>query len=118
MKPLPYELCRELKDAEFPQRESAGDLLTLHPEQLKVGHIKGYTGYGCGFLYEDEKGNSTVYSPTFEELIEEVKKLRLKITLNGFENHWNAHCSTTESASGSTPSEAVARLWLALQDKK
>lgn len=88
---MDYALAKALKDAGYPQERRRG--------------------YACAPMENDAE---FVYTPTLPELIEAVKNLRLKFTLNGFEDHWNAHCSTTESRSGSTPEEAVARLWLAL----
>lgn len=95
-----YELAKELKEAGFPQKERS----------LIVGNED------C-FVPNPTKLDDYTYVPTLSELIEAVKKVRLRITLNGFEDHWNAHCSTTESRSGSTPEEAVARLLLALNKK-
>jgi hypothetical protein len=94
---MEYELAKKLKDSGFPQT------------------FTGECGSGCNV--SNEENTDFVYCPTLSELIEEVKKHRLKITINGFENHWSAHCSTTESASGSSPEEAVSKLWLALNEK-
>lgn len=94
---MDYELAKELKDAGFPQfgdhRERKGDML------------------GVG------SGSGACYILTLEELIEECGNLEALTCEHGVTcDEWVA--STFHSphfhALGLTPTEAVARLWLAL----
>jgi hypothetical protein len=98
---LSHELAKELKDAGFPQGE---------PEQ--------YTSDGQWIPEAERK-----YIPTLSELIEACgcktfDLLKIDNTwyaADGFGSHrdyWATH-----KAEGSTPEEAVARLWLALNKK-
>ena len=97
-----YELAKELKDAGFPQsntvtfKEAPGATRTMQ-EMLDSGDY-------C-----------TV--PTLEELIEACGK-HLSI-LRPYQDTWQANNSNSEDADfcsgeGSTPTIAVAKLWLAL----
>ena len=94
-----YELAKELKAAGFPQQ---------NPE------------YGQFDRYETRNGEE-VFKPTLEELIAAVfalvpdKFLDLS-SRSDRDQLWSA-TSTWCIGSGSTPEEAVARLWLALQNR-
>lgn len=102
-----YELAKELKEAGFPQRQEGG-LFTNFPEQ------GAYTP-----AYE------ALYVPTLEELIEAcVTKLDHEFKLVHAPAGWSAGLylySTQETFAQvlnfPIPSEAVARLWLALNNK-
>ena len=83
-----YELAKQLKDAGFP-------------------HVAPLNGEG---YWKDD------FFPTLEELIESVKK---PITIYVDDNGSDAEQAGTEICGhGSTPTEAVARLWLALNPSK
>lgn len=106
-----YELAQKLKDAGFPIR-------ILGEEEL--GHMEDPDD--CPFYIpteEDEDG--TVYcTPTLSELIEacgnEIHRLwRVDESYDDGKTKW---CATGTNdfndGTGTTPEEAVARLWLAL----
>jgi hypothetical protein len=88
---MPYKLATELKDAGFPQN------FNEHPRQI------------------GETDLETVSLPTLEELIEACG--------NDIARVWRVRdsgwCATGTNdfldEQGATPTEAVARLWLALQ---
>jgi hypothetical protein len=93
-----HELAKELKDAGFPQE---GEGLYV-PRSVPDGGD-----------YE-----KAAYLPILEELIEacESNFQRLELNSHPAVNEWHAFGSIDE-AKGPTPTEAVARLWLALQKK-
>lgn len=91
---MEYKLARELKDAGFPQVTPNGRLITLganHP---------------------------SVNKPTLEELIEACKEVNLTVHRRGGEKKCFASVHKEGFYevyfSGETPTEAVAKLWLAL----
>lgn len=109
---MKYELAKQLKDAGFPQR---GDSKMLATKQ--------------GRKTLQNWGKLNAYAPTLEELIEACGPQlgcllkRDKETDYG-ENfppewEWGASSKTFWNIQmfGSTPTEAVARLWLALNNK-
>ena len=114
-----YELCKSLKDAGFPQEN---------------------TGYCCYYIYTDRYGylesvgdqpqEGFIRKPSLSELIEACAEDEQTFNLfNGYligkEGMW--HASSTYIVHpehggslichGSTPEEAVARLWLELNKK-
>jgi len=97
---MDYELAKELKDAGFPQ----------------VFHPKGGMEFD-GYLDEDyETGSLGVATPTLEELIEACGEEFGSLYQSHF--GWIADKGLHElEQHGETPSEAVARLWLALNKK-
>lgn len=102
---MEYELVKQLKEVGFPQE--VGD-------NMKT--CKGYyiTNKNCEFRVE-ELANS-IYVPTLSELIEacgnKFDELRRIYT-----GEFVAETIGKESQIGSTPEEAVARLWLSLNNK-
>lgn len=105
-----YELAKQLKDAEFHQR--AG----LEGNDLK-SHIKfGFPIYAC----EHGKANhceNEVFYPKLGELIEACRDGFYSL-VHRF-NNWQCYGGEQMQIcmEGSTPEEAVAKLWLSL-DKK
>lgn len=106
-----YELARKLKDAGFPQKGNI-ILCGLHP----VGNCKEW---------EDDCKKSHVGIPTLSEFIEElgIKFGKLQHVLELGLETWFAYSSKIENElnipayivkQGSTPTEAVANLWLEL----
>ena len=106
-----YDLAKELKEAGFP-----GITMPDREECL----IDGEPGYHTPLA---------IY-PTLSELIEACQKFgiegfsrAIKITISG-QTSWWSMVTTLEDEnlipvqSASTPEEAVARLWLALNPKK
>lgn len=107
-----YELAKELKDAGFRQ-----------------GYWEGWDDHGGGkwmqfdgknSLYDHETGDSEeLYVPTLSELIEACRMFTDRLCLEQHSNDWRAgiYVGPKQFASGSTPEEAVARLWLVLNKK-
>lgn len=101
-----YELAKQLKDAGFPQRE--GRWICEHNDVII---LKG----AC----------ESYYYPTLEELIEacgdEFHCLILTTTggIDSNKKFWSAgyNDKVVDWQNGVTPSEAVAKLWLALNKK-
>ncbi len=108
---MKYELAKELKDAGFPQwrdNENCDDswLCCIHRPK------------------DEERDESAVFIPTLSELIEACvpQFRRLELQAVHIENEvWYAGAGSWSDAfgyefagRGSTASEAVARLWLAL----
>ncbi len=101
-----YELAKELKEAGFPQEGVEGET-----------RLSG-NAFGSGLEY--------CYHPDLSELIEacgqrfdEVRPLRMA----GQISSWQAlgvdeNLYHSNHGNGSTPEEAVARLWLALNKKE
>ena len=106
---MPYDLCKELKNAGFPQEESG----------------KYYDKTGKYVLIAHEEHNKDImgaYIPTLSELIEACGD-GFRYLLRGNEGSWEAAEGTLIgkhhfSVSCGTPEEAVARLYLALQANK
>ena len=100
---MDYELSKKLKEAGFPKDYTQWD---DHDEELLV---QTWDMYGSG------------YSPTLEELIKACgKDFESLYTEGKFEwsaSGWKGDPQFQESQVGSTPTEAVARLWLALRNK-
>ena len=94
-----YELAKQLKDAGFAQGGKGAWIVS--PNNLVSRH-------------EDR-----VYVPTLEELIEACGDIDLRIDRrNKRVLKWESKAMFTDgrnTALGSTPSSAVARLWLALK---
>jgi len=90
---MDYKLCKSLKDAGFPQK--------------------------TGGVYFHEGGYSTkpkISVPTLEELIEACG---VGVSLFQHGNKWFSSLEPQGTAAeGSTPTEAVANLWLALNTSK
>lgn len=97
-----YELCKQLKDAGFPLS------------------MKGYDDY-CRQVYMDESNYEEeeeryAHKPTLSELIEACgDEFWLLKRMNP--TYWLAEAKSIHvPVDGKTPEEAVARLWLALQE--
>lgn len=104
---IDYELAKELKEAGFKTPE-------------------GHENYRGLFKNSDNEIDSrfeedAVYCPTLEELIEAcvaqsgIHHFRLRL---GNIDQWRADFDDDFKGEDSTPTEAVARLWLALKSKK
>ena len=100
-----YELAKQLRDNGFPQ------------EQVEVKD--GLPGYAQsiqnGNHHLDEGGK--VYEPTLSELIEACGEDFKKLFRYTLENEIWFECNDITTICGSTPEEAVANLWLALNNK-
>ena len=108
---MDYNLAKELKDAGFPQTRDDGALKGsyLFPENVSLADKK---------IHE-----KAVFAPTLEELIVACGKPFMALCRNDDDSGWTAfkngdtimdkHLCVAEA-----PTEAVARLWLALQKAK
>lgn len=114
-----YELAKELKDAGFPQKklEISGVYAGICKHGM-YGFSEGRESCDCG---EEE----TVHFPTLEELIEAcgdgfdglMSQKRVSDSLGEWVAMKDRYKSLDECFFGKTPTEAVARLWLALNKK-
>jgi hypothetical protein len=104
---MTYELAKQLKDAGFPQGVEEGAYFIYNDGKRLEGAFK------------TERSAEISKVPTLSELIEACgfNFLSLNRSANG---EWRAYSNTEASAAvnnikrvfGSTPEEAVARLWL------
>jgi hypothetical protein len=113
-----YDLAKELKDEGFPQGRSPWVYLVVQTRGNEPHYILGvrYGSHG----YKPEEVLGSIDAPTFEELIETCgsEKLTIANTYKSIKlDHWRASNNKIHSQ-GSTPTEAVARLWLALNKKE
>lgn len=115
---MTYELAKELKEAGFPQDVDGVGYWYTPTSIVKV-------------LGETIDIPDKVYNPTLEELIEAVGKYLL---LEQEKDGWRAYWKETEfeapvglvaidtfmekTETGATCTEAVANLWLALNEKR
>lgn len=124
-----YELAKELKDAGFPQELKMGDwfypihesthlrLVTLHGSEHteRCGH--GRCDCECNYCYPDACRDG-LKVPTLEELIEACGEGFHKLSKTGVWSTYGARSNgAVEIEVGANPTEAVARLWLALNKK-
>lgn len=113
---MDYELAKELKDAGFPQ-----DGATCFDDPYTCCAHSMYYKQG---IAEGGGRNEEPYFPTLEELIEacmESVPVSLQLWWDK-ERGWlasynNFSAGTNDAFTGPTPTEAVARLWLALKRK-
>lgn len=107
---MPYELAKKLKDAGFPQGPYGNR--TLEPQLVDPRRTVA------------EAMEQEAYAPTLEELIDacgdnfawlhhSVKSKRWAVQDFIYDEDEGPH-----GGQGSTPTEAVARLWLALNSTK
>jgi hypothetical protein len=95
---MDHTLAKELKDAGFPQ--GGNGRWIIDPNLIVV------------------RRGDRAYIPTLEELIEACGDDFS--AMNKYRDHWVAafgFAETYENATGAMPTEAVARLWLALNKK-
>lgn len=102
---MKYELAKELKDAGFPQLGDGGYAVD------NDYHDKHRPDCGC-----------MVYIPTLEELIEACGKPFMSLYRNDDGSGWTAfkfgdRIFDGNLIEGDTPTEAVTRLWLTLNEK-
>ncbi len=101
---LSYELCKSLKEAGFPQTGSKA-------LECTCGNIV----YRSNNVAEYKEGSELVRQPTLLELIEACPIEKLQKLCDGL---WEACDETSPAeASGSTPEEAMAKLYLLLHEK-
>lgn len=99
-----YELAKELKDAGFPQT-GKGSFLILKPADVGMSTAS----------------QTMKYVPTLSELIEACGVGNFILRNDLLTEAWHAQKDNDRKiccgGNGSTPEEAVARLWLALNKK-
>ena len=111
---MTYELALKLKNAGFPQTSS------LFVWAIGGDKCEDEFTY---LLREDDSwsANEIINAPTLSELIEECGEefciLQTKITDNPNEKYRAGTFDGVGVCYGSTPEEAVAKLWLALNKK-
>lgn len=116
---LDYNLSKRLKDAGFPQ-DGDGDMSCGCKEEAKAGKL--VSTYDCG--------RERVYYPELSELIDACPKsfedndlgYQFQLCWEEEPGRWCAACEGVAGCRyllyGSTPEEAVASLYLALNEKK
>ena len=109
---MKYELAKELKDAGFPQ-EGEGRFLESpeHPYPESPTRDGGNWNEAHGRYL-----NALSVAPTLSELIEACGELFSNLDRDPF-GKWEALATHGQGHEGSTPEEAVARLWLALNPR-
>jgi hypothetical protein len=103
---ITYELVKQLKEAGFVQRGNGWGL------------FEGGGVINCNFIGD---GTNAIYVPTLSELIEACGDETVVVKywtsqIGGGMRVANAECNGTCEV-GSTPEEAVAKLWIALNKK-
>lgn len=123
------ELAKQLKDAEFPQRKE-WEVGYFYCEDCKELHLfkddpdeGNFVGEDYGHRWKDFDESNWLTCSTLSELIEQTQKKCKFITLQNETGHdWMVWHDLEEDGKlkcyGSTPEEAVARLWLALNSKE
>ena len=108
---MDYALAKELKDAGFPQDRSPWVYYVCQTSGHKPHSLLKIRNGLIGYKPEEVLG--WIAAPTLEELIEACGGKNMDIT-SDFESRWHAHSYTyVKSGDGHSPTEAVARLWLA-----
>jgi hypothetical protein len=118
---MTYELAKELKDAGWPQLGD-GNVIVLDwplPQSDQTVTVIPWPLY----VHNPMPNHEVVYAPTLSELIdacgEDFEAVR-KVTLEFDHTHyWLAETDNKRwiACKGLSPTEAVARLWLALNTK-
>jgi hypothetical protein len=114
---MDYELAKELKEAGFPQQIAWGQFVFSVEGKLSI--CTRYKSDRDCTVHANASG--MVLAPTLSELIEACGDNFGQVFKRSYGDErapWGAfdNAVVTE-ANGSTPSEAVARLWLALQSR-
>ena len=118
---IDFELAKELKDAGFPQEKTAFVFYIVKTGNAEPVHLLRVR-YGLSG-YSDKEVLGCFDAPTLEELIEacgrEFYSLVHEISRKG---EWRTFSTPDDQNTiavqySSTPEEAVARMWLALNKK-
>jgi hypothetical protein len=109
-----YELAKELKEAGFPQ----GDPFVSKGEYTSSTGMRGRLGLELDEYKAKHPDCLIFYCPTLEELIEACGDTfgTLEKTSIGIYGAYKKNDMMTNGVAA-TPTEAVARLWLALNKK-
>jgi len=116
---MTYELAKELKEARFPQKGN-GEMIIYY-----TGDTVARIFYNQFVTLKIEGKPEIVYSPTLEELIEACggsfddlqKAGKLWIARGIVEKQSNSNLDILQQNTEPTSTEAVAKLWLALNKK-
>jgi len=100
---MTYELAKKLKDAGFSQE----------PKPNGFGMLVGKTKIDGGDGIDDP-----VWFPSLSELIEACRDKFQDLYRDYSDNSWRARDRRDKQEFGSTPEEAVANLWLKLNESR
>lgn len=112
---MTHETAKKLKDAGFPQPK-----LQDNPKELAFFQFWQDEDFCFTTKESYPEGNEWVYIPTLEELIKDCgdKFRSIEHFPKPYSMHeWYALTFEGSFASGPTPEESVANLWLALNSK-
>ena len=131
---LDYSLCKKLKDAGFkyPVLKQEGGAWSWNTSSRDENTADGCFHCGDHFRFWDESGDilwsslqsefdvDCYYCPTLSELIEACVgsgAMTINLTAEGCGVWWGTKQARKTFAEGQTPEEAVANLYLALQNE-
>lgn len=113
MTKIPYELALELKERGFPQQSRGGAWFT-NGSQVLAGQLSNIKP---GDIIKSEEDAALVYSPTTDELIDELGE-RFDMLFQHAQNEWSADADNDEyEGKGETPAIALSNLYIALHPK-
>lgn len=119
---MTYGLAKKLKDAGFPQEPIIKTIETLPCGELVCPqhHMRVHKRERLLTCFDLPDGTAPLIRvPTLSELIEACGDEFLNLSMTDF--GWIAHCVSPDFLWGrgfETPEEAVANLWLAINEKK
>ena len=117
---MTYEICKQIKDAGFPQRFKMGSYYAEKDLSFKEAQKAHF------FLDERMRGTpetelevkKLIAIPLLSELIEACGEMFINLNHDtALKEEWFASGCDDVSAFGSTPEEAVANLWLEINKK-
>lgn len=128
---MTYELAKKLQDAGFETKQPRGYYFVIPGKDNSCGssHYE-YFDYEGGPMYQAHVAQVNqepeAFVPFLSELIEACRSAEgewMHFFLMRESNHWNAGISNYglskgSPGTGSTPEEAVANLWLVIQERK
>jgi hypothetical protein len=109
-----HELAKKLKDAGFPQPDKYSSGKSGVGYDIS-GDLNQYDNC-CGMWGGDYTPDA--YVPTLSELIEACNPTDNYCVLLNITKSWSSASMGSKIGSGSTPEEALGKLWLALQEKQ
>lgn len=114
MEGMEYELAKQLKDAGFPQKTYLGARFYSDVSHPRMGRYPG--DVVIVQITSDNTVPLGTYIPTLEELIEACEEVNFILGRDhkGYDAQVYSKFGRTYTSNYPTPTEAVARLWLAL----
>lgn len=105
-----YEICKKLKEAGFPQELSATSDVFVNGEELI---------YSPDYSKVSVDNPEVIKIPTLSELIEACGDWFIELSKepDGWAATYDEDGNMPVMIEGSTPEEAVARLWLSINNK-